>query len=263
MSRIPTVPEKSTPAGSPGAAPELSIIIPAYNEEARILPTLQAIAAFVHTSRIPAEVLVVDDGSSDGTSRCVEDMARSFPLLRLVRNPGNRGKGYSIRHGFTESRGRRVLLTDADLSTPIEEIHKLLPYLVDQGYGGAIGSRAVDESTVEVPQGWLRRSMGKTFNRLVRTLTRLPFGDTQCGFKLLDREAFVPIFRVARVDRFAYDVEILMLARRRGIRIAEVPVIWRNSTLSKVNFVRDSVQMLGDIVRMVIREKTGGHRESP
>jgi dolichyl-phosphate beta-glucosyltransferase len=263
VTRIPTVSEKSTPAGSSGATLELSIIIPAYNEEARIIPTLQAIAAFLHASRIPAEVLVVDDGSTDGTAQCVEEMARSFPLLRLVRNGGNRGKGYSIRHGFAESRGRRVLMSDADLSTPIEEIHKLLPFLVEKGFGGAIGSRAVDRSTVEVPQGWLRRSMGKTFNLLVRTLTGLPFRDTQCGFKLLDREAFLPIFRVARVDRFSYDVEILMLARRRGIGIAEIPVIWRNSTLSKVNFARDSVQMLGDIMKMVIREKTGGYRESP
>ena len=254
-------PESSKSPADPGTAPDLSIIIPAYNEEQRIIPTLQSIAAFLHSDRISAEVLVVDDGSRDGTARCVEEMVNSFPQLRLVRNPGNRGKGYSIRHGFAESRGRRVLMSDADLSTPIEEIHKLLPLLVSKGYGGAIGSRAVDRSTVEVPQGWLRRTMGKTFNRLVRMLTGLPFRDTQCGFKLLDREAFLPIFRVARVDRFSYDVEILMLARRRGIGIAEIPVIWRNSPQSKVNFARDSVQMLGDIVRMVIREKTGGYRE--
>lgn len=254
-------PESSKSPADPGTTPDLSIIIPAYNEEQRIIPTLQSIAAFLHSDRISAEVLVVDDGSRDGTARCVEEMVNSFPQLRLVRNPGNRGKGYSIRHGFAESRGRRVLMSDADLSTPIEEIHKLLPFLVSKGYGGAIGSRAVDRSTVEVPQGWLRRTMGKTFNRLVRMLTGLPFRDTQCGFKLLDREAFLPIFRVARVDRFSYDVEILMLARRRGIGIAEIPVIWRNSPQSKVNFARDSVQMLGDIVRMVIREKTGGYRE--
>jgi len=142
MSHFQTATEKTSPSGVPGTAPDLSIIIPAYNEEARIVPTLQAIGAFLRSSQIPAEVLVVDDGSRDGTARCVEDMARSFPLLRLIRNPGNRGKGYSIRHGFAESRGRRVLLTDADLSTPIEEIHKLLPYLVEKGCGGAIGSSA-------------------------------------------------------------------------------------------------------------------------
>jgi dolichyl-phosphate beta-glucosyltransferase len=262
LSQPPATSESSALPAAYGVAPELSIIIPAYNEETRIVPTLESIAAFLHSSRIPAEVLVVDDGSHDGTARCVEEMVKSFPLLRLIRNPGNRGKGYSIRHGFAESRGRRVLLTDADLSTPIEEIRKLLPFLVDRGFGGAIGSRAVDRSTVEVPQGWLRQSMGKVFNRLVRALTGLPFRDTQCGFKLLDREAFLPVFRVARVDRFSYDVEILMLARRRGIGIAEIPVIWRNSPQSKVNFVTDSIQMLGDILRMVIRERTGGYRES-
>jgi dolichyl-phosphate beta-glucosyltransferase len=263
LSHVPTASESSTRPPATGAAPDLSIIIPAYNEEARIIPTLQSIARFLQSSRIPAEVIVVDDGSTDGTARCVEGMIQSFPPLRLFHNPGNRGKGYSIRHGFAESRGRRVLLTDADLSTPIEEIHKLLPSLLEGKFGAAIGSRAVDRSTVEVPQGWLRRSMGKTFNRLVRMLTGLPFRDTQCGFKLLDRETFLPIFRVARVDRFSYDVEILMLAHRRGIRVTEIPVIWRNSPQSKVNFARDSLQMLGDIVRMAIRERTGGYRESP
>jgi len=208
-----------------------------------------------------AEVLIVDDGSKDRTAQCVEAMREKIPGLRLLRNGGNKGKGFSIRHGFTQSRGRWVLLTDADLSTPLEELHKLLPYLTERGYAAAIGSRAVDPSKVEVPQGWLRRNMGITFNRLVRLFTSLPFRDTQCGFKLLDRESFIPIFRLSRVDRFSYDVEILMLAHRRGIRIAEVPVIWRNSPQSKVNFLTDSLQMLKDIVRIALRERTGGYRE--
>ena len=254
---------RSEPGGEPAPIPELSIIIPAYNEEERIVPTLKAIAAFLRTSRIPAEVVVVDDGSTDGMARRVEELAGEVGNLRLVHNPGNRGKGYSIRHGFQESHGRRVLLTDADLSTPIEEIGKLLPFLQERGFGGAIGSRGVDPTTVKVPQGLLRRSMGKTFNLLVRLATGLPFRDTQCGFKLLDREAFLPIFRVARVDRFSYDVEILMLAHRRGIRVAEVPVLWRNSPQSKVGFLVDSLQMLGDVLRMSLREKWGGYRDAP
>ncbi|HEV8375038.1 MAG TPA: dolichyl-phosphate beta-glucosyltransferase [Candidatus Polarisedimenticolia bacterium] len=251
--------QSAAPTGAP-PGPELSIVIPAYNEEERIVPTLQAIAAFLRSSALRAEVLVVDDGSRDGTARCVEQLTGAVPGLRLLRNPGNRGKGYSIRHGFRESHGRRVLLTDADLSTPIEEIDKLLPLLDAQGFGGAIGSRAVDRSTVEVRQGWQRRVMGMTFNFLVRVLTGLAYKDTQCGFKLLDRQAFTPIMRRARVDRFSYDVEILMLARLEGIRVAEVPVIWRNSPLSKVGMLRDSSQMLWDLFRMALRAKSGGYR---
>jgi len=191
----------------------------------------------------------------------VERFGGSLPGLRLLVNPGNRGKGYSIRHGFRESRGRRVLLTDADLSTPIEEVGKLLPALERDGFGGAIGSRAVDRSTVELPQGWLRQTMGKSFNLLVRLLTGLSFRDTQCGFKLLDRKAFAPVFHMARVDRFSYDVEILMLASRQGIRVSEIPVLWRNSPQSKVSLLRDSTQMLWDIIRITLRARTGGYRD--
>jgi dolichyl-phosphate beta-glucosyltransferase len=248
------------PPARPGADPELSVVIPAYNEERRIVPTLHSIAAFLRSSGLAGEILVVDDGSRDGTARCVEELTGVVPNLRLLRNPGNRGKGYSIRHGFRESRGRRILVTDADLSTPIEEIRKLLPLLDAEGFGGAIGSRAVDRSTVEVPQGWRRRTMGKTFNALVRLFTGLPFKDTQCGFKLLDRSAFGPVFSMARVDRFSYDVEILMLARLQGVRVAEVPVIWRDSPISKVGMLRDSSQMLWDVLRMALRAKTGGYR---
>jgi len=245
----------------PPAAPQLSIVVPAYNEETRLGPTFESIRAFLESLPMQAEVLIVDDGSTDATPRRVEEALARLPMMRLLRNPGNKGKGFSIRHGFTESRGRWVLLTDADLSTPLEEFHKLLPYVTERGFSAAIGSRAVDPSTVEVPQGWLRRNMGVTFNRLVRLFTSLPFRDTQCGFKLLDREAFAPIFRLSRVDRFSYDVEVLMLAHRRGIRIAEVPVIWRNSPQSKVHFLTDSLQMLKDIVGVVLREKAGGYRE--
>jgi dolichyl-phosphate beta-glucosyltransferase len=261
VSRLPPESESSLSGAGPAGAPEISIVIPAYNEEERIVPTLQAIARYLKASPLAAEVLVVDDGSTDGMNRKVGEIAGSLGSLRLLHNPGNRGKGYSIRHGFRESRGRRVLLTDADLSTPIEEIEKLLPLLREKGFHGAIGSRAVDPSTVKIPQRWLRRTMGKTFNLLVRWLTGLSFRDTQCGFKLLDRAAFAPIFRIARVDRFSYDVEILMLARRRGIRVAEVPVIWRNSPQSKVGFLGDSLQMLGDVLRMSLRVRLGGYRE--
>jgi len=248
------------PAGSEAARtrpPELSIVIPAYNESQRIIPTLRAIHHFLQQNGVPAEILVVDDGSRDDTLQVVEALRAEIPNLRTLQNPGNRGKGYSIRRGFLESAGRRVLLTDADLSTPIEEIDRLDIAMNRGALGGAIGSRAVDRSTVELPQGWLRRTMGKTFNQLVRLLTGLPYKDTQCGFKLFDRAAFDPVFRAARVDRFSYDVEVLILARRRGITVAEVPVLWRNSPQSKVGIVRDSTRMLWDIVWVSTRDRFG------
>ena len=246
--------------GRSAARLELSIVIPAYNEEQRIVPTLRAIHRFLVRSGVPADILVVDDGSRDQTSHVVESLRGEIPNLRALQNPGNRGKGYSIRRGFLESAGRRVLVTDADLSTPIEEVHKLDAALNRGGFAGAIGSRAVDRSTVELPQGWLRRTMGNTFNRVVRALTGLPFKDTQCGFKLFDRAAFDPVFRAARVDRFSYDVEVLILARRRGLAVAEIPVVWRNSPQSKVGIVKDSTRMLWDILCVTARDRLGMNR---
>ena len=261
MTTLPTHPGRPSPRETDGGGVALSIVIPAYNEERRILPTLKTIADYLARGNWSAEILVVDDGSTDATADLVLESSGRLPGLRLLKNGRNRGKGYSIRHGFTESRGALVLLTDADLSTPIGEIEKLLPALREEGSGIAVGSRGLDPSTVEVPQGWLRQSMGRSFNLLVRLLTGLSIRDTQCGFKLLKRDLFVPIFKAARVDRFSYDVEILYLARRRGIRVAEIPVIWRNSPQSRVSMIGDPLQMLLDVVKIVLRDRTGGYRE--
>lgn len=261
MSRLSAPPGSTPLPETDGEGRDLSIVIPAYNEERRILPTLEAIAAYVARRGWNAEILVVDDGSADATAKRVLEMAASLPGLRLLRNGRNRGKGFSIRHGFAESHAPLVLLTDADLSTPIEEIEKLLPAVREEGKGIAVGSRGLNPATVEVPQGWIRRTMGKGFNVIVRTLTGLSIRDTQCGFKLVKRETFLPLFRAAKVDRFSYDVEILYLARRQGIGIAEIPVIWRNSPQSRVSFVRDSVQMFWDVVKIVLRDWTGGYGE--
>ncbi|HEU5181588.1 MAG TPA: dolichyl-phosphate beta-glucosyltransferase [Candidatus Polarisedimenticolia bacterium] len=254
----------SLPAGgrpaAPPARPDLSIVIPAYDEAQRIIPTLHAIHRFLKHRGVPAEILVVNDGSRDETFRIVESLRGEIPNLRVLQNQVNRGKGFSIRRGFLESAGRRVLLTDADLSTPIEEIDKLDAAMNRGGLAGAIGSRAVDPSTVELPQGWLRQTMGRTFNRVMRGLTGLPFRDTQCGFKLFDRAAFDPVFRAARVDRFSYDVEVLILARRRGLAVEEIPVLWRNSPQSRVRIVKDSARMLWDILCVSARDRLGMNR---
>jgi len=240
---------------------DLSIVIPAYNEERRIVPTLNAIAAYLARTATKAEILVVDDGSADGTAARVRELAAAIPGLRLLSNGRNRGKGFSIRHGFSESHAPLVLLTDADLSTPIEEIEKLTPALRDGKAGVAVGSRALAPELVEVRQGRLRQTMGKCFNLVVRTLTGLSIRDTQCGFKLIDRRRLTPVFALARIDHFSYDVEILYLAQRRGIRIAEIPVIWRNSPNSRVGILGDPLRMFIDVVRIVVRDRAGRYRE--
>jgi dolichyl-phosphate beta-glucosyltransferase len=179
--------------------------------------------------------------------------------VRLLRNGRNRGKGYSVKHGVLLSSGTFLLLSDADFSTPIEELPRLLEEVASGRCGIAIGSRGLAASRIEIRQPAWRQAMGKTFNRLVRGLTALPFRDTQCGFKVMRREAVLPIFRAARVERFAYDVEILYLARRAGVAISEMPVLWRNAEGSKVHAVYDSLDMLKDIVRVVWRARRGGY----
>ena len=238
----------------------LSVIIPAYNEESRIERSLVAAADYLAAFPEPVELVVVDDGSRDGTAAVVERFAAAAaPRLgvRLLRNGRNRGKGYSLKHGVLLSAGEYLLLSDADFSTPIEELPRLLRPVREEGCGIAIGSRALPASRLEVRQPAWRETMGKCFNLLVRMLTGLPFADTQCGFKVMRRSQVAPLFRAARVERFAYDVEILYLARKAGVKVVEVPVTWRNAAGSKVSPVRDSFDMLLDIARVVWRDRRG------
>jgi dolichyl-phosphate beta-glucosyltransferase len=260
VTELPPSAGRPTPLQTKREGIDLSIVIPAYNEERRIVPTIEAIAAYLARTATKAEILVVDDGSADRTAARVGELTASIPSLRLLGNGRNRGKGFSIRHGFSESRAPLVLLTDADLSTPIEEVEKLIPSVRDGKAGVAVGSRALAPELVEVRQGPLRQAMGKGFNLLVRTLTGLSIRDTQCGFKLMDRRRLAPVFAVARVDRFSYDVEILYLAHRRGIRIEEIPVIWRDSPNSRVSLFGDPLQMFVDVVRIVWRDRAGRSR---
>ncbi|HBA90139.1 MAG TPA: glycosyl transferase [Geobacter sp.] len=230
--------------------PETTIVIAAYNEEERLPGSLEKIRAYLAAREAAAEVIVVDDGSSDKTADLVRNLARSMPQLRLISYPGNRGKGYALRKGVESSRGELVLLTDADLSTPIEELEKLKRHISRQSCQIAIGSRALPTSDIAKAQTAWRRGMGRFFNLMVRLLVIDGFNDTQCGFKLFSGDAARALFREACIDRFAYDVEILSLARDNGYRITEVPIRWENSPASKVNPVVDSLQMLGDLVRI-------------
>jgi len=229
-------------------APDLSIIIPSYNEELRLPATLERIAEYLSTSGRRAEVLVVDDGSKDGTAAVAEYFRIKIPALRMVSNGINRGKGYSVRHGMQEARGRIALFTDADLSAPIEEAGKLIDALETSDV--AIGSRAMDRSLITVHESRFREFAGIIFNKIVRIILWLPFVDTQCGFKAFQRERCGIIFKQQTIERFGFDTELLYLARRHGLRAVEIPVRWGHSPATKVSMLRDSIQMFVDVFRI-------------
>ena len=227
------------------AVPDLSIVIPSFNEELRLPETLERIAAYLPKLGGETEILVVDDGSKDRTAEVAESFRARLPGLRVVSNGENRGKGYSVRHGMREARGRCVLFTDADLSAPIEETPKLLEAL--ESYDVAIGSRALDRSLITVHESRFREFAGMVFNTIVRVILRLPFVDTQCGFKAFRRERCQVLFEQQRIERFGFDPELLYLARHHGLRTKEVPVRWGHSPATKVNMLRDSIQMFVDV----------------
>lgn len=230
------------------ALPELSIVIPAYNEERRLPRTLGCVREYLRGAHPACEVIVVDDGSTDGTAEVVSKMRGEMPELRLVSNGENRGKGYSVRHGMLEARGRVALFTDADLSAPIEEAEKLLATL--EAADVAIGSRALDRRLIAVHQSRPRELAGILFNRMVRVWTGLPFEDTQCGFKAFSLPRTRIIFEQQRIEDFGFDPEILFLARRHGLRTAEVPVRWAHDPGTKVRVVWDSLRMFADLLRI-------------
>lgn len=228
---------------------DLSIIIPAYNEERRLGATLTTIVAYLQQQPYSAEIIVVDDGSEDATARVVAPLCGDKSRVRLLRNNRNRGKGFSVRKGFLHAKGKYLLFSDADLSTPIVEVERLMERL-RSGSDVAIGSRALPASRVEIRQPWYRENMGRLFNLLVQALVVRGIQDTQCGFKCFTREAARDICRRMTRERFAFDVEMLYLARVMDYRVAEVPIVWRNSAETKVNAIRDSASMFADLVRI-------------
>ena len=211
----------------------LSIIIPAYNEAKRLPASLVKVREYLSASPWEfAEVVVVDDGSTDDTVQVARDAG-----VRVLQNPGNRGKGYSVKHGMLEAKGEWALFTDADLSTPIGEVEKLWSALVDEPAQAAVGSRAVDRSLVGVHQPWLREAVGRVFNAVMRVVTGLPFKDTQCGFKLFQSSAGREVFSRQQLDGFGFDVEVLFIAKQLGFRSLEVPVRWDNVEGTKVSLL--------------------------
>jgi len=242
---------------------KLSVVVPAYNEEERLGATLDRLLEYLASQPRAWELVVVDDGSRDGTRALVEAAAAKHPEVRLIANGRNRGKGYSVKHGMLAATGDAVLFSDADLSSPIEEVEKLLPML-EAGHDVVIGSRDIIGSKIEVPQPLHRRVMGYSFMVLRDWIAVSGFRDTQCGFKLFRRQAAQEVFARSRVDGFCFDVEILAIAKTLGYRMCEIPVVWRNDERSKVNPIGDPLKMFLDLFRIRFNILRGvyGRRQS-
>ena len=241
--------------------PVYSIIIPAYNESERITATLESVAAYARQQQWDVEVLVVNDGSRDNTVAVVEQLARAHPFIRIIENPGNRGKGYSVRNGMLQSRGEILLFSDADLSSPIEEAPKLFEALAT-GADVAIGSRWLRAELQSQRQPLMRQIYGRMFNVALRVLLGLNFRDTQCGFKAFRREAAQRIFPLQKIERWGFDPEILFLARKLGFRTVEVPVRWAHSAGTRLHPLRDGMRMVWEIFRVRWYAITGQYGHS-
>ena len=229
--------------------PRYSIVIPAYNESSRIGTTLDHVLSCVAEKGWHAEVLVVDDGSTDNTVEVVQARRHHHPELALIENQGNRGKGFSVRNGLLQASGDIVMFTDADLSAPIEEA-VLLFETIDKGADVAIGSRWIDRQKQTKHQPLYRRFFGRCYNRLTRTVMGLPYKDTQCGFKAFRRAAAQQIFRLQTIERWGFDPEILFIAQKLDYKIVEVPVTWGHDERSRISYLRDGTQMLREMAQI-------------
>lgn len=226
--------------------PAYSIVIPAYNESARIGAALREVVSCIRERGWDAEVIVVNDGSTDTTARQVLDFAISAPELRLIENPGNRGKGFSVRHGLLKAQGEIVMFTDADLSAPIREA-ELLFDAIRGGADIAIGSRWLERTRQTHRQPLYRQFFGRCFNLVTRTVMGLHYADTQCGFKAFTRAAAQTVFQLQTIERWGFDPEILFIASKRHLRVQEVPVTWGHDERSRMSYLRDGMHMLREM----------------
>jgi len=229
--------------------PAISIVIPAFEEEERLSEPLRQIFAFVESEKLAAEVIVVDDGSRDKTSEAAEKVCAEFPEIesKVVRYEENRGKGFAVKTGLLASTAGVALFSDADLSTPIEEIYKLVKPIQDDRFDVTFGSRALDRTLIGTHQPWRREQGGKVMNLIIRRMSGLKFSDTQCGFKAFNMKKFRPLLEVMTIDRFGFDVEFLFVAKYHGLRLDEIPVRWNNVEGSKVSVIRDPLRMIGEL----------------
>jgi dolichyl-phosphate beta-glucosyltransferase len=239
--------------------PDLSIVIPAFNESERLGAPLRKVLGYIAASNESAEVLVVDDGSSDDTSDVARAAFAEFPGIssQVVRYEDNRGKGFAVRTGLQHASADVALFSDADLSTPIEESTKLVEPIREGNFDVTFGSRALDRSLIGTHQPWQREQGGKVMNFIIRTMSGLDFKDTQCGFKAFNLSKFRPLLELMRVDRFGFDVEFLFVAQHNDLRLAEIPVRWNDVAGSKVSVLRDTRRMI-DELRLVRRNAKRG-----
>jgi dolichyl-phosphate beta-glucosyltransferase len=240
------------------AQPKYSIVIPAYNERARIGSTLEQVLEHLHEQKWNAEIVVVNDGSRDDTANYVSQFAAEHPQVRLIENPGNQGKGYAVRNGMLNARGQVLLFTDADLSSPITEAAKLFDEM-EKGADVAIGSRWLDPSLQFQRQSLKRQIMSRTFNLFTRAVLTFPYHDTQCGFKAFTREAAQKIFPLQRITRWGFDAEIIYLAHHMKLKVTEVPVTWGHDEGSKIHPWRDGMYMGIDTLKIRWNSLTGGY----
>jgi len=229
--------------------PEVSIVIPAYNESDRLGGPLNTVLNFISTTDLSAEIIVVDDGSTDDTAKVVENVFASMPDVpsAVIRYEKNRGKGFAVKTGLLSAKADVALFTDADLSTPIEEMSKLVGPIQNGDVDVAFGSRALDRTLIGTHQPWRREQGGRVINFIIKTMSGLPFSDTQCGFKAFNMVKFRPLLDVMTIDRFGFDVEFLFVANYHNLRLSEIPVRWNDVAGSKVSAVRDTRRMISEL----------------
>ncbi|MEO5860696.1 MAG: dolichyl-phosphate beta-glucosyltransferase [Pyrinomonadaceae bacterium] len=239
--------------------PDVSIVIPAYEEQDRLRASLEKIVSYLRSSKTRAEVIVVDDGSKDKTAASAEAFLLSVYDIetKVIRYEQNRGKGFAVKTGLFAASADIALFSDADLSTPIEEMPKLIDPIQNGTFDLTFGSRALDRSLIGTHQPWRREQGGKVFNLVVRSLTGLPFWDTQCGFKAFNLEKFRPLLELMQIERFGFDVEFLYVANLHGLKLAEIPVRWDNDERSKVSVFRDSLRMFNEVREIRRNAKKG------
>ena len=239
--------------------PAISIIVPAYEEEERLGDPLRQIFVFLERENLAAEVIVVDDGSRDKTSEKAKEICAEFPEIgsQVIRYEENRGKGYAVKTGLLAAQAEIAVFSDADLSTPIEELYKLVKPIEDGEYDVAFGSRALDRTLIGTHQPWRREQGGKVMNLIIRTMSGLKFFDTQCGFKAFNMKKFRPLLELMTIDRFGFDVEFLFVANYHGLRLKEIPVRWNNVEGSKVSVFRDTRRMISELSQIRRNAKKG------
>ena len=244
-------------------APYVSVVIPAYNESQHLPKSLEAIEHYFNIRNLTREILVVDDGSQDDTVQVVSELTNRITGLKVLANGRNRGKGFAVRRGMLEAAGNLILMSDADQSSPIEEMDKLLPPIQNGQTDIAIGSRALKESQIDLHQPFYRERLGCFYNDLIQLFVLRGIKDTQCGFKLFRREVARDVFPRMKLDGFAFDVEVLFVAQKLGYRISEIPITWRNDPDTRIRLLRHGSKMLADLFRIRWNDYKGTYNSDP